>query len=254
MERCEGARERNRARIPRSGAERHCELKLFKDLIAPALGAVTGIKPLAALPGSASNPYPAAGSPLPMLPASIAPSAFGALPGGAPLMTSMLPAAMPAILGGAARIGTALGTTRVGRALGLGGSSLIAGAGGALISGAAGVLRTVAGKIRGVVLSSGRFVSSAKAAALAKRVGMEAAAVALGVSAVELAEMVLADQEKKSRRRGRGVSGADLRRTRRTIRTVERMHDQIVAACRPAMPRRSARACPPPQIRVIKSK
>lgn len=247
MERCDGARERNRARVPREGAR--CELKLFKDLIAPALGAVTGIKSLAAIPGSASNPYPAAPPPLPPMPASFQPSSFGALPGGAPLMSAMLPAAMPAILGGARVLGTALGTTRVGAALGLGGSLLPA-----VARGAVGVLRTVAGKIRGVVLSSGRFVSSAKAAALAKRVGMEAAAVALGVSAVELAEMVLADQEKKSRRRGRGVSGADLRRTRRTIRTVERMHDQIVSACRPAMPRRAARACPPPQIRVIKSK
>jgi len=217
------------------------QFKLFKDLLAPVIGTVTGMKGLTALPGSASNPYPAAPSPLPAMPAqSFLPAAlpggavipdFGPISGGG--MGMAQPVGFPALLGGAARL--VPGAAR-------------------LLGAAAGVVRTAAGKIRGVMTSAGRFVSSSKAAALARKVGLETAAVALGVSAVELAEMILADQERKGRRRGRGVSGADLRRTRRTIRTVERMHDQIVAACRPSMPRRAARSCPPPRIQLVKSK
>lgn len=120
---------------------------------------------------------------------------------------------------------------------------------------AAGLVRTAAGKVRGVFLRSGRFISSKKGAALAKRVGIDAAAAALGVSTIEMAEMVLAAQE--GARRGRGLSARDMKITKRTIRTVDRLHDQIVRACRGTMPaRRSfpprAAACPP--VRLVKVK
>jgi len=225
------------------------QFKLFKDLIAPVVGTVTGMKGLTALPGSAANPYPAAPMPTPapqtFLPAALPGGAYpagsvipdyGPIGGTASGMGMARPAGFPAILGGAARL--------------VPGASRLLGA-------AAGIVRTAAGKVRGVMTSAGRFVSSTKAAALAKKVGLETAAVALGVSAVELAEMVLADQEQRGRRRSRGVSGTDLKRTRRTIRTIERMHQQIVSACRPAMPRRTfsrpvAKSCPP--VRLVKVK
>lgn len=130
---------------------------------------------------------------------------------------------------------------------------------GALIGGAAragvGLMRTAAGKVRGVFLGSGRFISSKKGAALAKRVGIDAAAAALGISAVEMAEMVLASQE--GRRRGRGLSARDMRIAKRTIRTIDRLHDEIVRACRGTMPARraparAAAACPP--VRLIRMK
>jgi len=138
------------------------------------------------------------------------------VPDSGPMMSG-LPMAIPAVFGGAVMRGA-------------GGLMSRLGAGG-LVGAAAGVLRTAAGKIRGVVLASGRFLSTRKAAALARRVGIEAAAVGLGIGAVELAEMVLADSESRARRRGRGISGADLRRTRRTIKKVMSAHRYIVQSC-----------------------
>lgn len=95
---------------------------------------------------------------------------------------------------------------------------------------AAGLVRSAAGKIRGVMLSSGRFISSKKGAALAKRVGIDAAAAALGVSAVEMAQMVL-DSSASGRGRGRGITAASMRTTRRTIRQVSSLSRQIAQAC-----------------------
>lgn len=161
------------------------------------------------------------------------------LPGGATTSIGGLPMALPI---GAPQLGgilPAIGGT-LGRIL-PGAAGLVGGA----VRAAAGLVRTAAGKIRGVVLASGRFVSSRKAALLAKRVGIDAAAAALGVSAVELAEMVLAEQERAGRRRSRGVSAADLRRTRRTIGTIERMHRQIVSACHDARVPTRRRSAPP---------
>lgn len=98
-------------------------------------------------------------------------------------------------------------------------------------SAAVGVLRSVGGKILGVMLPSGVKVSRKAVVSLAKTMGIQGAATALGIGAVELAEMVM--QESGGRRgRGRGVSAAQLRTTRRTMRTVERMHKQILGYCR----------------------
>lgn len=122
----------------------------------------------------------------------------------------------------------------------LGAGSLVGGAARAAV----GLVRTAAGKVRGVFLASGRFISSKKGAALAKRVGIDAAAVALGVSTVEVAEMVLASQE--GARRGRGLSARDMRTTRRTMRTVMSLHRQIMSACRGAgFPTTRRRSLPP---------
>jgi hypothetical protein len=185
-----------------------------------------------------------------------------AMPGGAPIPDygpvdaspsspagiSGMPQMLPAIFGGAG--GAAV--------RGLGGLASRLGAGG-LVRAAGGLVRSAAGKVRGVMLGSGRFISSGKASALAKRVGLEAAAAALGVGAIDLAEMILSDQESKGKKRHRGVSASDIKRTKRTIRTIERMHHQIVNACRSAhvaprrhhfQPRRAA--CPP--VRLVKVK
>lgn len=138
------------------------------------------------------------------------------MPGGAPVFGATR-TALP-MIGGILRGGASL--------LGLG-----AGLGGAALRAGAGVLRTAAGAIRGVVLSSGKFLSSSKAAALARRVGIDAAAAALGIGAVELAEMIMADQQRRARRSSRGISGRDMRTAKRTIKRVERLHREIVHAC-----------------------
>ena len=87
-------------------------------------------------------------------------------------------------------------------------------------------------------------MSSKKAARLAKAIGIEGAAVALGIGTVELAQMVL--DSSTSSRRGRGISAAQMRTTRRTIRSVTGLYRQIQSACGGAgMARRASRRAPP---------
>lgn len=105
------------------------------------------------------------------------------------------------------------------------GAGLVGGA----MSVAAGLVRTASGAIRGVMTTAGKFISSKKAVALAKRVGLDTAAVALGIGAVDLAQMVLADSARRGR--GRGITAASMRTTKRTMRAVMGLHRQIVQAC-----------------------
>lgn len=155
-------------------------------------------------------------------------AAPAAMPG-APAM--ILPAALPSLpaLGGMAARGMA--------ALGLGaaGSAVVTGAG-------------VAG--RWVVTQFGR-ISRRKLFVLAKHFGSVAAtAAALGISEAMVAQAIV--DETARPRRGRGVTAAQLRTTRRTMRVVERMHRQIQGYCRSAgvgrsrsssMPFRRKRKC-----------
>lgn len=102
------------------------------------------------------------------------------------------------------------------------------GVGGALsrigFGGGAGVVRTTTGRISSVVLASGQRFSRKRAAALIRRFGFEVATVALGIGAVELAEILLADSEAQARRRrGRGISAAQLRNAKRVNCQVKRM-------------------------------
>lgn len=119
-----------------------------------------------------------------------------------------MPAGFPAIFG------SALGT--------------VARVGGAAV----GVIRSVSGRIVSIMLPSGQKVTRKAAINLAKQMGVTGAATALGIGAVELAEMIVQDQGKS--RRGKGISAAQLRTTRRTMTTVEKMHRQIAGYCRDA--------------------
>lgn len=95
---------------------------------------------------------------------------------------------------------------------------------GAMAGRALGLFRTVTGKITGVMTKRG-WVSRKKAAALAKGIGIDAAAVALGITAVEMAELVLEDSKRP--RRAKGISGSDIKRTKRTIGTICRITKQF---------------------------
>lgn len=107
---------------------------------------------------------------------------------------------------------------------------------GAVVSGAIGVVRSVGGKILRFILPSGAAVSRKNAVKLAKEVGLTAAATALGVSAVELAEAIM--QEEGKARRGRGITASQLRTTTRTIGKLERAHRQVARAARAHVGRR----------------
>lgn len=138
-----------------------------------------------------------------------------ALPGAPAMITA---AAFPAL--------PALGT------LGRAGMQMLTGAG-AVVAAGAGLLRSAAGRIVGFMVG-GRRISRKQGVALAKKVGLEAGAAALGVSAVELAQAVLEEEASGGGRRGRGVTAAQLRTTRRTMRVVSRMHSQIQGYARSA--------------------
>jgi hypothetical protein len=77
----------------------------------------------------------------------------------------------------------------------------------------------------------GRRVSVKAAVALARRVGPTAAAVALGISAEEMLELITADTLRVRRRRG--ISARDISKTRSTIRKVASVASLIQTACPP---------------------
>lgn len=159
-----------------------------------------------------SNPY-YGGAPAPAPAAPVWDFAPGMGPAAAPMaapgmMTAALPVALPAATG------------LIGR---------LFGGAGAMVGAAAGVVRSVGGKILRVILPSGRVVGRKKAVDLAKRVGLEAAAVALGITAVEMAQMVMDDTG--TRRRRGGITSSQLRTTRATMGKVKRMHAQIAGYC-----------------------
>lgn len=89
--------------------------------------------------------------------------------------------------------------------------------------GARGIARNAMGKIVGVMRGESLFRNK-RVIALAKQIGIQGAAVALGITIAEVAEMFVAESGK--RRRVRGITGRDIRCTRRTlgkIRSVQRM-------------------------------
>jgi hypothetical protein len=115
----------------------------------------------------------------------------------------------------------------------------MAGIGAVARMGARGLVRTTTGRISRIVLPSGQSFSRKEAASLIRRVGFEAAAVALGIGIVEAAELLLTDS--KSRRRGRGITAAQVRNARRTTCAVARLARDL--GVKPAPVRRRKTSC-----------
>lgn len=100
----------------------------------------------------------------------------------------------------------------------------------------AGILRSKTGKITAVITAAGKRVSRKNAVKLAKDVGIGVAAATLGISAVELAEMVL-DEASKPRRR-RGITARDLSNARRVNCAIARYSRDL--GIKPAVRRRTS--------------
>lgn len=81
--------------------------------------------------------------------------------------------------------------------------------------GARGLAYSATGKLMGVMRGTALF-SNKKALRLARVIGIEATAVALGITAADVAQMIVAEAA-KGPRRARGISARDVRTTRRTI-------------------------------------
>lgn len=89
-----------------------------------------------------------------------------------------------------------------------------------LISGR-GIVSTISGRLLGVLRGTKLF-KNAQVADLAKRIGIEATAAALGITVVEVAQLIAAHlmQRAGRHRRGRGITARDVRTTRRTIHKI----------------------------------
>lgn len=102
-----------------------------------------------------------------------------------------------------------------------------------------GIVRTATGRIGRIFLPSGASVSKRDAASLIRRVGFEAAAVALGITAFEAAELLL--QESARKRRGRGITAAQVRNARRTTCMVARLARDLGVKAAPVRRRKTCR-------------
>lgn len=109
-----------------------------------------------------------------------------------------------------------------------------------LIGGAGGAIRTQTGRIGRIILPSGARVSKRDAANLIRRLGFEAAAVALGITALEAAEIFL--QESSRKRRGRGITAAQVRNARRTTCMVRNLARDLGVRAAPVRRKRTCRS------------
>ena len=114
----------------------------------------------------------------------------------------------------------------------------MAGIGAVARMGGRGLMRTTTGRISRILLPSGQAFSRKDAASLIRRVGFEAAAIALGITVVEAAEILLTDS--KSRRRGRGITAAQVRNARRTTCAVARLARDLGVKAAPVRRRKTS--------------
>lgn len=115
------------------------------------------------------------------------------------------------------------------------GGSAAAGGTATAIMGAAtaagGLLKNAAGKVVGFILKDGSHLSLAGAAQLVMRFGPTVLASAIGIGVEQLISAIFGHKHLK-RRRHRGITAADMRRTRSTIRKVTRLHSQLAHLAR----------------------
>lgn len=99
---------------------------------------------------------------------------------------------------------------------------------------ATGVVRTLAGKILGVMRGTKLF-RNRKVAQLAKQVGLGGAATVLGIAVVDVAEMITQHHVDQGTRKRRGISYRDVAITRRTIGKIASVQANLSKAgiCRP---------------------
>lgn len=139
-----------------------------------------------------------------------------------PPMALMGPPAVPDYGGGMIQTAGATGTFARGAAAAVGGAV------------------RATGRRAAKLVIQGRRVSLAQLKRLVRSLGPEAVAVALGLSVANLASIMF-DMEPKTARRRRGISYADIARTRRTLRKFASMQSMIACAparSRPCVPRR----------------
>jgi len=114
-----------------------------------------------------------------------------------------------------------------------GGATTLPGAGGVL-SLALGAGRLIASLLARASATLGKRINRAGVLSLTREVGIVAAATALGLTAVEIAQIIAS----KPRRRRRGITAAQLTTTKATIRRMDSINRAIAQVCPPASRRR----------------
>lgn len=104
------------------------------------------------------------------------------------------------------------------------GTGLRAGVMGAAVQTAGSMIRNILARASATI---GKRITRKNAVALVKRIGLEAAALALGISILEMAQVVASAPT----RRARGISGGDMKRTRRTLRKINSLACQLQEFC-----------------------
>ena len=113
----------------------------------------------------------------------------------------------------------------IGRTI-FGGGARAAGTGAVAVGGAAGnLVLSSTGRILSVITASGARIGRKRAVAIAKFLGLNAGAAALGIGIVELAQMTV-DETGRPRRR-RGITARDFATTRRTMTKIKSMHAML---------------------------
>jgi len=109
---------------------------------------------------------------------------------------------------------------------GLVGGRAAVGAGALATGGAAGnLILSSTGRILSVVTATGARISRKRMVAIAKSIGLQAGAAALGIGLVELATVVTDDLGRPRRRRG--ITARDFTTTRRTMNKIKSMHAML---------------------------
>lgn len=151
------------------------------------------------------------------------------LPGGRPApvsaATPYVPAAYTPVRGGPGAVPKALPAPKAYPGPAMGGGRLV-GSGSTLaaakaMGGPGAVIHN--GVMRGVIDTAGRWFTNSKIASLVRRVGPEAAGLALGVAVTQIYQAVAESHTRGMRRRRKGLSYRDITTTRRTLTRLDRL-------------------------------
>lgn len=126
-------------------------------------------------------------------------------------------------------------TGTVGSQRGPTGSDVLVG-GSAVLTMARGAVGFIARLLARASATIGKRITRAGVLSLSREVGLVAAATALGLTAVEVAQIIAT----KPRRRRRGITASQISTTKSTLRRIQSLDRAIAKACPPPAHRRAA--------------
>lgn len=108
--------------------------------------------------------------------------------------------------------------------------------GSAVVTMARGAIGFIAGLLARASATLGKRITRSGVLSLSREVGLVTAATALGLTAVEIAQIIAS----KPRRRRRGITASQISTTKATLRRIQSLDRAIAKACPPPAHRRAA--------------